>query len=155
MEQDGQGLEIYKKIPNSHMITVEIEDFLSIKDVVMKAINSFNSECLGGFKLINKADKYDVLLCKKSGKPDFDLPPLLLDISIKESKIQRMAILFQESHIFSNEELIQKTESFRATLMSKSNIDEENKRNNNKEPLLNKKSEKNKRCCEWLIKIFS
>lgn len=57
-------------------LSVDIEDFLLIKDAVNKALFNFNKQNLE-FKLKEDTLAYKVKLSKKSGLPDLDLPSII------------------------------------------------------------------------------
>ena len=57
-------------------ITIEIEEYLLIKDAVIKAINEFNNQDKE-FGLKDDISSYKIKLTKKSGLPDLDLPSKL------------------------------------------------------------------------------
>jgi hypothetical protein len=90
------------KFKEQYKVTVEIEDFLLIKDALSRAIDALNSS-QNDFKLKNEPSKYNLRLAKKSGKPNVDLPAILLDNSLKTSKVERISVVFNENHFVTKE----------------------------------------------------
>jgi hypothetical protein len=76
----------------TYLIRVEIEDFLTLREALPKAINIFNNKTEIPYKLNYDIPSFILYLAKKSGKPSKDLPPLSLSTEIKESKIDKIAV---------------------------------------------------------------
>jgi hypothetical protein len=90
--QNSQG-EQYK-------VTVEIEEFLLIKDAFSRAIDELNSS-QNEIKLKNEPSKYVLRLAKKSGKPNIELPPILMENCVKlMNNVERIriSVVFNENH---------------------------------------------------------
>ena len=89
-----------RSIRGQYKVVVEIEEFLLLKDALVRAIDAFNYEGSNtDFKIANEISKYTLRLAKKNGKPNYDVPCLLCENSIKSCKIERVAVILEADHI--------------------------------------------------------
>jgi hypothetical protein len=134
------------KFLDFYTITVEIEDFLMVKDALCKAINFFNTEGEAEFKLVNTTDKYCLRIAKKSGKPNYDLPQICLKNIIYETKIEKLAVVIEDIHLMNP----CKEGSFVSHIHRNIAINDTklSERKETEEYLLDLRKEKKRKCCE-------
>jgi len=81
-----------------YSLTIEIEDFLFLKDALIRAIDAFNSTTKE-FKISRDVTKYSMRLAKKNGRPNMDVPVLNPNNSIMTSQVDLISVVFEQSHI--------------------------------------------------------
>lgn len=117
---------------DQYLVTVEIEDFLKVKDALLRAIDGFNScnfkneqQFLPDFKITKEIERYSVKIAKKSGKANFDLPQLGLDNILKDLKVEKLAVIIEDFHVFNLDNSQMINNSLRINKSSGSSVDRE------------------------------
>ena len=84
-------------------IEIEIEDFFTLKDVLIRAIEDFNYENQNVSPIINlkgDPDLYKIRIGKKkTGLPNEDYPPLMSDKKIKNCNFPVLSIIYDRENI--------------------------------------------------------
>jgi hypothetical protein len=87
---------------NIQKVTIEVDDYLLIKDALEKAIQVFNNQ-QNEIIIYDNADSYKIKFSKKSGLPDTDLPCKLSlkigidpQMTIKMSNIRNFSIILED-----------------------------------------------------------
>ena len=89
---------------------MEIEDFFTFQDILIRAIEQFNSDYYNEnlsnenesplIKLKGNPELYKIRIGKKkTGLPNYDYPPLIPDKKIKNSNFPVISILYDTLHI--------------------------------------------------------
>lgn len=120
-------------------IELEIEDFFTLKDILIRAIEEFNCENQNESPIINlkgDPDMYKIRIGKKkTGLPNEDYPPLMSDKKIKNCKFPVLSIIYDKEHIdLENSDIL---------VDNKNDILIENKKGLNEKLIVEEKENKN------------
>jgi len=78
-------------------ISIEVNDYLFVKDALQNAIRLLNEQKDISFHLSDDTSAYKVRVCKKSGLPDYELPGADMLLKIKSSNIRNFAVPIDDS----------------------------------------------------------
>lgn len=137
-------------------INVEVEDDIILKETLAKAINIYNQDA--DVHILKHPSEYKVMLSKKTGLPDLDLPALEQNLKISELNCLKFSILIEKEHYLAKRNMSfssNKTENnLKENLISNNSLRNSFDVHNSKVEEEAQSKKESKGCCGFLLKCF-